>query len=209
MTKPLSVAIALCLLTLQGVAQTPATGPLRAEWDSVASHLPPGLKAAAALESFRLRHGLFFTLWADSTVDPTRYPLDDGPCGSVASTFAATLPLTTHPLSVELALEVDSSGHVLRRWPIPLDTRIDGIDGDVLLVPYQVWTGTESTVAGELAIRPSGSFQVLPVPTVPTAPDIGCPPIAIFAASAYTTCQRFLDRTTKKRRLIAYQIPCT
>ncbi len=211
MTRLLSVTATIAILTVRCVAQAPARGPARAEWDSLVSHLPTAPQAAtAALESFRLRRGLFFTLWADSTVDSTQYPLDDAPCGVVASAFMGRLPITTHPLSVELAVEIDSLGHELRRWPLPLDTRIDGVRDAVLLVPYRVWTGADTRVVGDMAIEASGAFQLITATPAEASPEqVTCPAVRAFAGSAYTTCERFLDQRTKRRRLIAYQAPCT
>jgi len=211
MTRLLVTAVAASILTIPCAAQAPARGPIRAQWDSLASHLPSDPQTATgALESFRDRRGLFFTLWADSTVDSTQYPLDDAPCGMVASALLTQLPLMTHPLSVELAVEVDSTGRELRRWPLPLDTRIAGVSGDLLFVPYRLWTGTESRVIGDLALGASGAFHVVPaIPTEPSPERVDCPALKVFAGSAYTTCERFVDQKTKKRRVIAYQLPCT
>ena len=211
MIRPLLTAVAASIVTIPCAAQAPARGSIRAQWDSLASQLPSDAQQAiAALESFRERRGLFFTLWADSTVDSTQYPLNDAPCGIVASALLTQLPLVTHPLSVELAVEVDSTGRELRRWPLPLDARISGVSGDLLFVPYRLWTGTESRIVGDLVLRASGAFHLVPaIPTEPSPEQVDCPPLKVFAGSAYTTCERFMDRKTKKRRLIAYQLPCT
>jgi hypothetical protein len=166
--------------------------------------------AATVLEALRRRVGLAFDLWADSTVDSTKYILNDAPCGTVAAVLLKRLPLGTRGLSADFAIEADSTGRAQVKWPMPLDSWVDEVRGKALLVPFEVRDETGVPVVVDLAIQPSGAFTVVPrLRDTPPNDEVACPPIAVLQGSAYAICQRFNDPTTRRPRLIGFQRPCT
>ena len=207
----LLVILCLCARPSLSVAQSDRLERFNNRWAQLTAQVPRDPVAAArALESLRQRNGLAFDLWADSTVDSTTYVLGDAPCGSVAAVFLRRLPVGVHALSVDFAIEADSVGHTLREWPMPLDTWVDGVQGEVLLVPYDVTNAAGAKITVDLAIRPSGAFTVVARSTQPAPQDeVPCPPIKVLAGSAYSVCQHFSDPRTRKVRLVGFQRPCT
>jgi len=210
---------ALCLVGILGLSARPSLSVAQSDrlerfnsrWSQLTAQVPgEPVAAARALESLRQNGGLAFDLWADSTVDSTTYVLTDAPCGSVASVFLRRLPVGVHALSVDFAIETDSAGHTLRQWPMPLDTWVDGVQGDLLLVPYDVINAAGIKVTVDLAIQPSGAFTVVARSTEPGPQgEVPCPPIKALGGSAYGVCQNFPDPRTRKVRLIGFQRPCT
>jgi len=212
-TRFLQFLFLLSLGTTSSFAQSPRRDRQYNRWMALVEGVPASPAAAAtALERIRRRTGLWMDLWADSTIDSTRYILDDAPCGSVATLFLQRLPSPSlsHHLTSELAVEIDSLGRELQRWPVPLDSWVDGVNGTTLLVPYDFDNRAHTKITVDLAIESSGSFTVVAQPATHAQPaGVPCPPIQVFAGSAYAECEWFTDRASGRKRLITFQRPCT
>jgi len=130
--------------------------------------------------------------------------------GDIAIARLSCLPLPGEkdPLEPELVLELDESGGVLQRWPLPVDMRILAIDGDRILVPMAPRSGSKSTMA--IFISSQGEVLKTAVPNGLTEPLIyKCPNLPDFGGSAYVRCWMFRDISSGKIRRLAYQGPCT
>jgi len=130
--------------------------------------------------------------------------------GDIAIARLSRLPLPGEkdPLEPELVLELDESGEVLRRWPLPVDTRILAIDGDQILVPIAPRSGSNSAVA--IFISSQGEILKTVMPNNLTEPVIyKCPSLPEFGKSAYVRCWMFRDLSNGKIRRLAYQGPCS
>ena len=130
--------------------------------------------------------------------------------GDIAIARLSRLPLPgeKNPLEPELALELNESGEVLRRWPLPVDMRILAVDGDRILVPIAPRTGSNTTMA--IFISSQGEVFKTDMPNNFTEPVIyKCPSLTDFGKSAYVRCWIFRDLSSGKIRRLAFQGPCT
>src|SRR5260370_3514817 len=129
MIRPRMSVVSVVVLTAPAdAAQSDGARRHYSKWAALTAQVSTSPSAAArALESIRAQYGLSLDLWADSTVDSTHFVLEDAPCGAVTLLFLRRLPLGIHPLSADIAIEADSPGRELHRWPMPLDSWVDGI----------------------------------------------------------------------------------
>jgi hypothetical protein len=160
-----SVAIDTPNVTDTGLVQT------RADWSDFVRTLSRHPDSAArALESYRQRLGLPFLFSVrDSASAAARAGVtidEEGtPCGASLTAFMRSLPVD-HPLLVPTAaMEFDSTGRVLRRWPLPGDAdfheMVRGVVGDELIVDYR---DRDSVY---LRITPGGAYRVSAEPPPP------------------------------------------
>lgn len=157
-----------------------------------------GLSSAAASESF--------TFWPGKGASkaPGFERMWDHPCGEVASAQVSKLPTASNgPLQSEVVVELDRRGNVIRRWPMPVDFTPHALRREELLV-----------VAGDKGfwVRSSGSFRrATAIPATPTS-DVGmfqCNLKSVFGKSDYAGCRRFVDLTSRKKRILGYQGVCS
>ena len=110
-------------------------------------------------------------------------------------------------LQPELALELSSSGSVIRQWRFPTDYSVLGVEGDRLIVPR----GSGAA----LSIAESGQFEEVARPkkaehgALRSCPEISNFEDSMYLSSAYLRCFEFKDLASGETRLIAYQTPCT
>ena len=133
--------------------------------------------------------------------------------GQVAVARVTSMPeYTDAVLQPELALELSSSGSVIRQWRFPTDYSVLGVERDRLIVPR----GSGAA----LSIVESGQFEEVARPKkAEHGTGRSCPEISNFEDSvslssaylnsAYLRCFEFKDLASGETRLIAYQTPCT
>ncbi len=171
--------------------------------------------AAERLEALRAREGLPLSFWAGETagkaaaVEAIR---SEHPCGPIAIAFVGRIPAPEPgaALESERVVELGPDGTVIRSWPVPGDTVVDGVRGDALLFSESFDRGTAPPLAVRLAVRPDGSYRVeAEAAALPPPPPVDCPPLDLWGDSAYVRCWRTRDAGSGAERTIAYQGPCT
>jgi len=144
----------------------------------------------------------------DGVSESQRAGLDvrDGPCGRYV---LARSRLTTPPdsrLETDEIVEVESSGNVLRRWPVP-ESRFLGMMGDEVLIAYGL--GDRKDLA--LAVATDGRYRVVPVGRYLQAELkklSECPRYKGFGDSAFAVCSIIREPQSVIRYLI-WEGPCT
>jgi hypothetical protein len=173
------------------------------------------IEAAERLEALRAKEGLPLSFWAgekageSSAVEVIR---SEHPCGPIAISFVDRIPALEPgaALESERVVELGPSGDVIRTWPVPVDTVVEGVRGEELLFSESFDRGTAPPLAVRLAVRPDGTYRVEPGAAVLPAPaSVDCPPLDLWEDSAYVRCWRTRDPETGAERTIAYQGPCT
>lgn len=171
-------------------------------------------QAAARLEALRAKEGLPLSFWAGeeaagAAVEAIR---SEHPCGPIAIAFVDRIPAFEPgaALESEQVVELGVDGTVVRSWPVPVDTVVDGVRGDELLFSESFDRGTAPPLAVRIAVRPDGSYRVEPEAAALPAPvSVDCPPLALWGDSAYVRCWRYRDPADGAERTIAYQGPCS
>jgi hypothetical protein len=165
---------------------------------------PLAVAAAAELEAERHREGLLLPFWPRTGAATDGFDLHEHPCGESLLTRVRAIPLDDPVIEPELVIEYDEDGMELRRWFIPIDRNVDGLDGEVLMVPLFRREGREPA---QLRIRPDGGFIVAP-PVEPAEPEfVPCPTLEAFTGSDYRVCFRF--REGGRDRYLTMELPCT
>jgi hypothetical protein len=208
-------ALAVCLITIligacrgdrmQGPPRLLASDAEVEEWQAFVDDLPIAPDARAqALEARRAEQGILMAFRAGSdtaAVSRLRYRSEDGACGSEVYAFARDLAEIRNPaVAVETALEVDSTGRELTRWPLPANVAVLGVRGSELLVSlgptatdvYFVILpgGTYTIESGDARVSERG---VWPFDMCPDAGERG-------------VCEEFID--DGRRRMILYPDVC-
>jgi len=127
----------------------------------------------------------------------------DHPCGKVVVARVRALPPvgSVSALRTERVVETDSTGKVVRRWPMPVDASPIGLRGASLLVDtglLKFWI----TPSG--AITPYKNSRSLPEPELAS-----CSPTREFGDSAYVQCRRYRDAASGKSRILSFEGPCS
>ena len=132
-----------------------------------------------------------------------------GPCGDTLSASVSSIPKASkdEPLQADAVYEVDSKGHVLFTWFVPLDSIPVALQEDALIFE-QTYSGNTLTYK----VAPNGSVSRWPKnETLPKSEHMesGCPVGATFEGSAHASCVRLRDVKSKAVRLVAFWVPCT
>ncbi|HET9010476.1 MAG TPA: hypothetical protein VFN38_01615, partial [Gemmatimonadaceae bacterium] len=149
-----------------------------AGWSSFQARLPKRAdSAAAALERYRRTHGLPFEFFLRkdapaALVRALRTEEPDMSCGTTfATAFVRRMPREHSVLDVAPVIEFDSTGRMLRRWPLPNDVEywemVAGVRGDELVTLYRP-NGPEGVF---LRVRPDGEYRVSAEPPQPLPPQ--------------------------------------
>lgn len=127
----------------------------------------------------------------------------DHPCGKVVVARVRALPPVGggSALVPERVVEVDSSGRVLRRWPMPVDASPIALSGTNLLVESEA---LKFWVTPQGAITPYKNARTLPEPELAS-----CSPTREFGDSAYVQCRRYRDVSSGKNRILSFEGPCS
>ncbi len=155
--------------------------------------------AAAQSRSFE------FSFWPGKNArrDPRFRRMEEGPCGEVAKAKVSTVPSVNRngALVAEEVLEINSSGQILRRWRIPIDTHVLAFRSNWLIFGH--WSGLyQVDLQGRLA-RYSG-----PQPTG-KSDYVSCEGLPKQLVHETTVCHFLPDLATGQRRRISYDPPCT
>jgi len=134
--------------------------------------------------------------WAgpDAEKDPRVVRVrEHGPCsGKVALARITVMPPPSDKAALrpELAVEISSSGSIIRHWSLPVDSVVVAVVGQRLIIPL----GKGS--AGEKAWSISTSGELEPT-TVPAKTNlersVKCPVIPDFKGAYYVRCWEFND----------------
>ncbi len=160
------------------------------------------------------QRGTILPFWAGPKVKD-RYPAavvsEHGLCdGDVAEVAISRMPPESdEALEPEKVLELDSAGHVIRKWRMPIDTAVVAIRGQQIIVPRPYRDAAANDEV--LYIDPDGRFRLeaLDISRFSEPTQMQCPKLAEFGESAYVTCVVFRDLKDSTQRRIAYQSPCT
>lgn len=163
-----SVAAAAAVTADTGMIQE------RADWPAFAQALPKDPQGATlALERYRRDHGLPFDFFlrpdlADTLTRALRTQEDEMGCGALVRAFVREIP-RDHPILMALpAMEFDSAGRTLRRWPLPGETGffqlVVGVVGEDLILSYP-----NATAGVFMRIKPDGGYAISAQPPPPLA----------------------------------------
>ncbi len=172
-------------------------------------------EAAPRLDALRAKEGLPLSFWAGEKAGETAAVeaiRAEHPCGPIAIAFVDRIPASEPgaALESERVVELAPDGTVVRSWPVPVDTVVDGVRGEELLFSESFDRGTAPPLAVRLAVRPDGSYRVeAGAAALPAPASVDCPPLDLWEDSAYVRCWRTRDPETGTERTIAYQGPCT
>lgn len=186
-------------------------GPtLELAWRKLLVRMPPDpAEQAQKMEAFRAGCGLPLNFWAGPKAEESHGV--GHPCSGVTHAFARTVPAPEDPIHrPEVVYELDSSGKVIDRWWIPVDSVVGAIEGDDLLISLEIGTLTQlSTVF--LAVGHNGAFKAAPPRQFPEESRklIECPKLPDLPASDSRWCWEMTDQRNGKARRIAYDGPCT
>jgi len=173
------------------------------EWDSIETDSSPLGDRTARVQRFVRRHGALLPFWpADSLSEARRgkMKLTDHPCGESTVALVRRIPVGHRVLDNEWMYELDASGTVVGRWPVPTDRMPVAVRGDELVV-----TGPAKDIL--LAVRPNGTFRFrADLPVAPLEP-FECPKLAVLSQSDYAACAVFVDNGVRRR--IAFERVCT
>jgi len=193
-----------------GTAVAPAlaqgVSPIARSWDSVAASLPSDRQSATRIINEKYRGvGIPLLYWPKKGIPDsllTGLDVGVGPCGAVILAQSPRIPPSDDRLMSETVFEVDATGRILHKWPVPLNASPLRLRGDVLEILVPV--GFTSLV---LAVQPGGQYVVVPAERTSNAQVVDCPAKELFPSSDYVRCLQLVD--SGRRRQVAYQAPCT
>ena len=107
------------------------------------------------------------------------------------------------PFAGEKVIELSEDNKILRKWYMPVDEIVLGIEDSFILSGY----GNSKTA---LRIGTDGNLSHVPAPKF-EAESIDCPSAAQveFPDSGYLGCFVYRDLRSGQRRILGYQGPCT
>lgn len=148
---------------------------------------------------------VFSSQSADEAKDPRILGWEDSPCGMGPRARVERMPIDDPVLLPDWVVEFDETGKERRRWGMPYEAAVLGLDGNLLRFrvhgyAHAFWTDPQGRI-GTLA----GGADALPELQAPT---IDCPSLPTFTESSYLYCSLVTDTTQRQRRL-AWEGPCT
>jgi len=167
------------------------------------------LKAAQAMNELYTKQPPELHYWIrDGVSKSQRRGLDlrDGPCGPYVMAPSRLTAPPDNRLEADQIVEVDSTGAVLRKWPVP-EGWLLGIIGNEVLVAHD-FGGREDLA---LAVTTDGRYRVMPVDNYLHAEirkASECPRYDGFGNSAYSTCS-IIQQPDATVRYLIWQGPCT
>jgi hypothetical protein len=140
--------------------------------------------------------------------------VESHPCGMAVQAFVKDL--ATHGLSEWLmpdwVLEYNRKGKVIARWDIPLNAPVRAVQGDSVWVswdPQPLCSGQSLDGKAYLVIGTDGSLRAATRPgLISEGRKTKCPRSADIPHSEFLVCESMRDLKTRKRRRLAYQLPC-
>lgn len=140
--------------------------------------------------------------------------LESHPCGTAVQAFVKDIG--SHGLSEWLlpdwVLEFNRKGKVIARWDIPLNAPVRAVQENSIWVswdPQPLCSGQSLDVKAYLVIGTDGSFRAASRPgLISEGRKIECPSSPDIPHSDFLVCESLRDLKTRKRRRLAYQLPC-
>ena len=140
--------------------------------------------------------------------------LESHPCGTAVQAFVKDFG--SHGLSEWLlpdwVLEFNRKGKVIARWDIPLNAPVRAVQEDSIWVswdPQPLCSGQNPDVKAYLVIGTDGSLRAATRPgLISEGRRIECPGSPDIPPSEFLVCESLQDLKTRKRRRLAYQLPC-
>ena len=136
------------------------------------------------------------------------------PCGMAVRAFVKDLG--SHGLSQWLSpdwvVEFNRKGKVIASWEVPLNVPFRAVQGDSVWVgwdPQPLCSGQRLDVKAYLVIGTDGSLRAASRPgLISKGRKIECPRSPDIPHSEFLVCESVRDLKTRKRRRLAYQLPC-
>lgn len=164
-------------------------------------------EVARAVDAFRNECGLPLNFWAGPEADEEQSVAH--PCSGVMLDFVKSIPPPSHPVfRPEMVYELDASGEVVGQWWVPVDSVVDGIAGEELLISFDV-DGTDPASSFYLSVGRQGTFSIGAFRPLPEGNLIECPKSKSLPVSDSRWCWELIDRRSGQARRIAYDGPCT
>ena len=140
--------------------------------------------------------------------------LESHPCGTAVQAFVKDLG--SHGLSQWLlpdwVLEFNRKGRVIARWDLPLNAPVRAVQEDSIWVswdPQPLCSSQSLDVKAYLVIGMDGSLRAATRPgLISEGHKIKCPNSPDIPPSEFLVCESLRDLKTRKRRRLAYQLPC-
>lgn len=123
--------------------------------------------------------------------------------GNIAIVRVKRLPTSDdQALHPDWAYELDKSGAVVRRWPIPVENEVIGIAGNSLFV-----APATSPEANWLTVELDGSYGASNFKGPKSVERTACP--AGYAKQPADRCFNVKDQSSQRLRLLSWAGPCT
>jgi hypothetical protein len=160
------------------VPVAPDTGIVqdRADWASFEQRLPRDPEAAATeLERYRRDHGLPFDFYLrpdapEALTAGLRKEEDEMCSGTLVTAFVRQMPRDHRVLASSPAIEFDSTGRLLRQWPLPSDVEfseiVAGVSGEELIASY-----AKASSGVFMRIKPNGEYTISAQAPQPLGPE--------------------------------------
>ena len=140
--------------------------------------------------------------------------LEAHPCGTAVQAFVKDLGSQglSQWLLPDWVLEFNRKGKVIARWDIPLNAPVRAVQEDSIWVswdPQPLCSGQSPDVKAYLVIGTDGSLRAATRPgLISEGRKIDCPGSPDIPPSEFLVCESMRDLKTRKRRRLAYQLPC-
>ena len=140
--------------------------------------------------------------------------LQSHPCGTAVQAFVKDLgrPGLSEWLLPDWVLEFNRKGKVIARWDLPLNAPVRAVQGDSIWVswePQPLCSGQSPDVKAYLVIGTDGGLRAATRPgLISEGSKIKCPNSPDIPPSEFLVCESMRDLKTRKRRRLAYQLPC-
>lgn len=180
-------------------------------WDEFAARLRREPAPIAVLEKRRRETGLplRFRVGEAADLESVVELVHDSVCGETLTAFVRELPEPNREaVGSELVLEVDSTGQVVQRWPIPVDMSVAALRGEEIYVPHAVELTGSSPLRVFLAIRPDGAFRVTQPVAFTRGEQLDCPETSELVDSAGPSRRCWVFQDGAAFRVLAYAGPC-
>ena len=210
---------------------TTVFGPMREKalvWDRFLLGFLVRRIAGQQLEAYRKEQGIplrFMLAQEDSGALPsggweklrrsgTAGRLQPHLCGTAVQAFVKDLGSRelSEWLLPDWVLEFNRKGKVIARWDVPLNAPVRAVQEDSLWVswdPQPLCSGQSPDVKAYLVIGTDGSLRAASRPgLISEGRKIECPGSPDIPPSEFLVCESMRDLKTRKRRRLAYQLPC-
>ena len=147
-------------------------------------------------------------IWGNSQAAKDKRVLeirDHNACsGQIVKIKVDRMPVPNASFEGDKVIEISSDSKIINTWYMPVDEIVLGVAGKSIISGY-----CNSTKA--LKINANGKLSSVLPPLCKKLNVVVCPEIAKkeIPNSVYLRCFEYFDLTSGKKRLLAYQGPCT